>query len=99
MPRDVTPPSPPANLVGIASAGTVRLSWSPVPETDVSGYIVYRAPEAGGFERIGSTSVPSTTFVDRAVTPGAYRYAVTAQDNAARPNESPRSNEVRVSVP
>jgi len=98
-PRDVTPPSPPANLVGIASEGIVRLSWSPSPETDVAGYIVYRAPEAGGFERIGATTAPSTTYVDRSVTRGTYRYAVTAQDNAARPNESRRSNEVRVSLP
>jgi fibronectin type 3 domain-containing protein len=98
-PRDVTPPSPPANLVGIASEGTVRLSWSPSPESDVAGYIVYRAPEGGAFERIGSTTTPSTTFVDRAVTRGSYRYAVTAQDRAAQPNESPRSNEVRVSLP
>jgi len=98
-PRDVTPPTPPTNLVGIASEGVVRLSWSPSPETDVAGYIIYRAPEAGGFERIGSTTAPSTTYVDRSVTRGTYRYAVTAQDNAARPNESRRSNEVRVSLP
>lgn len=98
-PRDVTPPSPPANLVGIASEGAVRLSWSQSAEPDVAGYIVYRAPETGAFERIGSTTAPSTTFVDRAVTRGIYRYAVTAQDNAARPNESRRSNEVRVTVP
>ena len=98
-PRDVTPPSPPANLVAIASAGVVRLSWSPSPETDVAGYIVYRAPAAGGFERIGSTSAPSTTYVDRAVTRGTYRYAITAHDDAARPNESRRSNEVRVTLP
>jgi hypothetical protein len=98
-PRDVTPPSPPANLVGIASAGAVRLSWSPSPESDVASYIVYRAPEGGGFERIGSTSAPATTYVDRSVTRGTYRYAVTAQDNAARPNESRRSNEARVSLP
>ena len=98
-PRDVTPPSPPANLVGIASEGAVRLSWSPSPETDVAGYIVYRAPEAGGFERIGSTTAPSTTYVDRAVTRGVYRYAVTAQDRAAHPNESRRSNEIRVTLP
>jgi hypothetical protein len=65
----------------------------------VAGYIVYRAPEGGAFERIGSTTTPSTTFVDRAVTRGSYRYAVTAQDRAAQPNESPRSNEVRVSLP
>jgi fibronectin type 3 domain-containing protein len=98
-PRDVTPPSAPANLIGIASEGTVRLSWSPSPEADVVGYIVYRAPEGGAFERIGSTTTPSTTFVDRAVTRGTYRYAVTAHDRAARPNESPRSNEARVTVP
>ncbi len=98
-PRDVTPPSPPANLVGIASQGIVRLSWSPSPEADVATYIVYRAPESGGFERIGSTTAPATTYADRTVTRGTYRYAVTAQDRAARPNESRRSNEVRVTLP
>ena len=94
-----TPPSPPANLAAIPSEGVVRLSWSSSPEPDVAGYIVYRAPEGGAFERIGSTSTPSTTFLDRAVTRGTYRYAVTAHDRAARPNESGRSNEVRASVP
>jgi fibronectin type 3 domain-containing protein len=98
-PRNVTPPSPPANLVGIASEGVVRLSWSPSPEADVVSYIIYRAPEAGGFERIGSVAAPATTYNDRTVTRGTYRYAVTAQDNAARPNESRRSNEARVSLP
>jgi len=98
-PRDVTPPSPPSNLVGIGSEGAVRLSWEPSPEADVATYIVYRATEAGGFERIGSTTAPSTTYVDRAVTRGTYRYVVTAQDRAARPNESRRSNEIRVTLP
>lgn len=98
-PRDMTPPSAPGNLVGIASEGTVRLSWSPSPEADVAGYIVYRAPAGGDFERIGSTSAPATTYVDRTVPRGTYRYAVTAHDRAARPNESPRSNEARVSLP
>jgi fibronectin type 3 domain-containing protein len=99
IPRDVTPPSPPANLVGIASEGIVRLSWSPSPEPDVASYIIYRAPEAGGFERVGSVATPATTYVDRTMTRCTYRYVVTAQDNAARPNESQRSNEARVSVP
>jgi fibronectin type 3 domain-containing protein len=98
-PRDVTPPSRPANLVAVASEGIVRLSWSPSPEADVVTYVIYRAPEGGRFERIGSTTAPSTTYGDRTVTRGSYRYAVTAQDNAARPNESERSNEARVSVP
>src|SRR5207237_8624534 len=90
-PRDVTPPSPPANLVGIASEGAVRLSWSASPEADVAGYIVYRATATGGFERIASTTAPSTPFVDRTATPGLYRYAGTAQDAAARPNERLRA--------
>jgi len=98
-PRDVTPPSPPTNLVAIPSEGVVRLSWTPSPETDVAGYIVYRAPATGGFERIGSVDVPATTYLDRTVARGTYRYVVTAQDRAARPNESRRSNEVRATLP
>ena len=98
-PRDTTPPSPPANLVAIPSEGAVRLSWSPSPESKVTTYIVYRATGSGAFERIGSTTVPSTTFVDRTAPRGVNRYAVTAQDSAARPNESRRSNEVGVTLP
>jgi len=98
-PRDVTPPSAPGHLVAIASEGIVRLSWSPSPEPDVAGYIVYRAPVGGGFERIGSINAPGTTYADRTAPRGTSRYVVTAQDNAARPNESARSNEVRVTLP
>jgi len=98
-PRDMTPPSPPANLVAIPSAATVRLTWSASPESDVAAYIVYRAAAGGAFERVGSTRAPTATFVDRDVARGTYRYAVTAQDSAVRPNESGRSNEVVVSVP
>jgi hypothetical protein len=98
-PRDVTPPSAPGHLVAIASEGIVRLSWSPSPESDVAGYIVYRAPVGGSFERIGSINAPGTTYADRTALRGTSRYVVTAQDTAVRPNESARSNEVRVTLP
>jgi fibronectin type 3 domain-containing protein len=98
-PADMTPPSAPANLVAIPSPRTVRLSWSPSPERDVAGYVVYRAAGAGAFARVGSTRAPSTVFVDTNVPPGTHRYTVTARDAGARANESPRSNEVTVSVP
>src|SRR5439155_1263371 len=91
-PRKMTPPSPPANLVAIPSESTVRLSWSPSPEPDVSGYVVYRADARGPFVRVGSTRTPTTTFIDRAVPRGTYRYAVAAQDSASLPNQSGRSN-------
>jgi hypothetical protein len=98
-PRDMTPPTAPANLIAIPSGATVRLTWSASPENDVVAYIVYRAAGAGAFERVGSTRPPVATFVDRDVARGTYRYAVTAQDSASRPNESARSNEVTVTVP
>jgi uncharacterized protein len=98
-PRKMTPPSPPANLVAIPSASTVRLSWSPSPEPDVAGYLVYRAAARGDFVRVGSTRTPTTTFVDRDVPRGTYRYAVTAHDSASLPNQSNHSDEVTVTVP
>jgi hypothetical protein len=99
MPRDVTPPAPPTNLVAIPSARTVRLSWTPGTEPDLGGYVIYRADGAGPFVRVGSVRAPGTTFIDGDLAPGEYRYAVTAQDTSPRANESPHSNEVRVSVP
>ena len=98
-PRDVTPPAPPKNLVGIPSVGTVRLRWDPSPDADVARYIVYRAEMEGSFVRVGSVAPPNTGFIDRDVPGGRYRYTVTAVDGALTPNESARSNEVSVSVP
>jgi hypothetical protein len=98
-PTDVTPPPAPSNLVAIPSQGVVRLSWTPRPETDVGAYVVYRAGDGGAFERVGSVRAPGSTFTDRDLRPGAYRYAVTAQDTSARANESARSNEANVTVP
>jgi hypothetical protein len=98
-PRDVTPPAPPARLVAIPSAGTVRLRWEASPDADVARYIVYRADAGGSFTRVGSVVPPLTAFIDQDVPTGSYRYAVTAIDAAATPNESPHSNEVSVSVP
>lgn len=98
-PRDMTPPSAPTNLVAIASEGAVRLSWGTSPESDVSGYIVYRAEAGGAFVRVGSTRAPATTFVDRDVARGTYRYVVTAEDSGAIRNESARSNEATVAAP
>jgi hypothetical protein len=43
--------------------------------------------------------VPGTTFTDRDLPPGTYRYAVTAQDASVRANQSAHSNEVDVTVP
>ena len=98
-PVDMTPPSPPSDVVAIPSAGTVRLSWKPSPEADVARYVIYRSTRGGAWERTGSVTPPATTFIDRNVASGPWRYAVTAEDAGSRRNESRRSNEVMVSVP
>ena len=77
----------------------MRLAWKASPDEDVAGYVVYRAAERGDFVRVGSTRAPTTVFVDRDVPRGRHRYVVSAEDAAARPNESAHSIEVRVTVP
>ncbi len=99
-PVETTRPTPPANLVAVPSPGAVRLAWSPSPESRVALYAVYRAVGTGALIRIGTTLAGNTTFIDRDVRPGAtYRYAVTAIDDARRPNESARSGEATATIP
>lgn len=96
-PVDTTPPAAPAGLVAIPGPEAIRLAWNASPDADVALYAVYRAEGQGRFLRIGTTTPPSTVYVDRSVTAGTtYRYAVTALDRARTPNESARSNEAEV---
>jgi len=54
----------------------------------------------GPLTRIGTTQAIATIYTDRDVQSGrTYRYAVTALDRAKQANESPRSNEVTVTIP
>lgn len=94
-----TPPAPPSSLVAAPAADTVRLSWTPSPDLNVAAYVVYRAGPTGQMVRVGSVRAPGTTFTDRDLSPGTYRYAVTAQDATTRANESGPSNEVSVTLP
>jgi hypothetical protein len=99
-PIRTTPPSAPTRLVAIPAAGSVRLAWNPSPENDVAQYAIYRAEGTGAFTRIATTAPITTIYTDRDVESGrTYRYVVTALDRAKQPNESPRSNEVSVTVP
>ncbi|MGH7341139.1 MAG: fibronectin type III domain-containing protein, partial [Candidatus Rokuibacteriota bacterium] len=61
--------------------------------------VVYRAGPTGQMVRVGSVRAPGSTFTDRDLSPGTYRYAVTAQDATTRANESSPSNEVSVTLP
>ena len=82
-----------------ASTAAVQLVWRASAEPDVAGYIVYRTDAAGVTARVGTTRVPDTTFTDRPVASGTYRYEVTAYDTAAVPNASAPSSPATVTVP
>lgn len=98
-PHDVTPPAPPVGVMAIPAGSTVHLAWEASPEPDLAGYVVYRAPGDGTPVPVGTVTAPATTFVDRSLSSGTYRYAVSAFDSAPRRNESARSSEVGVTVP
>jgi hypothetical protein len=96
---DIYAPSAPASLVAAPKTGSVQLGWNASPESDVVGYRVYRTALTGSSSSstttgpataVNSTPVPSVTYVDDGLQPGAsYRYQVTAVDSFG--NESPKS--------
>jgi hypothetical protein len=116
--RDIFPPAVPAGLVAVASTGenaaeppaqntasetAIDLSWQPVADASLAGYIVYRCEGVGegqpAWQRISPAEpLVSPAFHDSQVQPGhSYRYAVSAIGQNG--HESPRSAETVESVP
>ena len=102
---DVFPPTVPTALAAVAtvdeSAGApaIDLSWQPVSDDDLAGYIVYRSEGDAAWQRI-SPALPVTgpAFRDAHVQAGhTYRYAVSAVDTGG--HESARSAETQETVP
>ncbi|MEJ5331101.1 MAG: fibronectin type III domain-containing protein [Desulfobaccales bacterium] len=100
VPRDLTPPPPPLNLVAVPTKQGVELRWDPSPAPDLAGYRVYR--RAAGEPRATLLTPQLLTrpaYVDRQAAPGRlYIYQVTAVDDASPPNESPPSEEAEVGL-
>jgi hypothetical protein len=102
---DVFPPEVPTSLAAVATAGesgaavAIDLSWQPVAEPDLAGYVVYRREGDAPWQRISPAEplVPPD-FHDAQVQPGhTYRYAVSAIDQGG--HESARSTETEETVP
>lgn len=107
---DTFPPAVPAGLAAVATAPdssspgsptgpSIDLSWLPVPDADLAGYLVYRREGDGEWQRISPAQpVVGPAFHDADVKPGhSYRYAVTAIDQGG--HESARSTEAAETVP
>jgi fibronectin type 3 domain-containing protein len=97
-PTDMIPPGSPVGLVAVPLMSGVELNWRKNQEADLLGYHVYRKRlEEGDFRRLTEDPLTKEVYLDTQVELGQdYEYAVTAVDNSARKNESPRSEEARV---
>lgn len=89
---DLTAPTAPTGLAATESSGQVALTWNTV--NGARGYNVYRSfVMGGGYTRLNSAPLTTTSFIDSTVANGQmYYYVVTALDAAG--NESKRSSEV-----
>ncbi|MBI3451164.1 MAG: fibronectin type III domain-containing protein [Acidobacteria bacterium] len=87
---DVFPPARPVGLAAAAEDKLIRLFWTPGPELDIAGYLVYRSDgPREPFRLLTATPIPATTYADTDVRRGTrYTYVVSAVDGAASPNES-----------
>lgn len=105
---DVFPPSVPTGVAAVATAPgpgaehiepSIDLSWQPVTDPDLAGYIVYRREATTEWQRISPAEpVIGPAFHDAHVTPGhTYIYAVSAVDQSG--HESARSAETQETVP
>ena len=92
-------PAIPRGLRLIPEGRRVNLVWNPSEERDLDGYHVYRRVAGGAWERIDVAPIPTATFTDQDPPAGPeVEYAVTAFDESTPPNESEKSQPVRVSV-
>ena len=100
------PPAVPTGLVAVATPAhdgapaSIDLSWQPVPETDVAGYVVYRRePGQQQWQRISPAQpVVGPAFHDAHVEPGqTYIYAASAVGTDGL--ESARSAEAQETAP
>lgn len=82
---DTTAPVPPSGLNATPGDAKITLNWTANTETDLAGYKIYRAAEAGEYSVLGTAT--SNAYVDSGVVNGTtYRYQVTAVDQSG--NES-----------
>ncbi|MCF1192324.1 RICIN domain-containing protein [Mangrovimonas sp. AS39] len=86
-------PQVPDNLVSTSRKTSIQLDWTANTETDLAGYIIFRAESSGGdFQTIGR-NISENSFVDNTVVEGiTYYYKIKATDESL--NGSDYSNEV-----
>ncbi|MEZ5332102.1 MAG: CARDB domain-containing protein [Thermoanaerobaculia bacterium] len=93
---DLTAPQVPTGLAAAVTGGTASLSWDPLDEPDLDGYLVYRTDGEGAEAQVTASPLPGTTLQDTELADDQYSYTVTAVD--VNGNESPRAPSVAARV-
>jgi hypothetical protein len=96
------PPAPPSAVLAAPGNGTVRLTWSPVREEDVRGYLIYYGNAPGNYHGTDGDRGPSpidagpvSEFSLGGLKNGSlYYFAVVAYDSTDPPHRSGFSREV-----
>jgi len=101
-PVDIFPPSAPASITIAASPTTISIFFPPNPDSDVTGYKIYRSEDGSlpkaEWKLLTDKLLETNTFQDTAVEPGrTYFYFVVAIDRFG--NESPPSEVVSDRTP
>ena len=94
--EDLSPPPPPANLVGARGPRGIELRWDPVDAPDLAGYHVYRSVPGVRAQRLTTSPTLRTGFRDESPPAGPLLYYVTSVDRSERANESAASVAIRV---
>lgn len=94
---DQFPPSVPTGLVAVASntsGASIDLSWQPVTDQNLAGYVVYRRQPGSDWKQVTSGFLsPAPSFHDANVQPGqSYDYSIAAVATNGR--SSPRTASV-----
>jgi hypothetical protein len=82
-------PSAPTNLMATAYATSVKLDWTVSPESDVTGYTIFRSKTKGGPYNTIARNVSETSFMDNTTLIGQrYFYVVKAVDYSLNSSET-----------
>ena len=96
-PADKYPPAVPAGLNAIAAVDHIELIWERNTESDLAGYVLYRAVSDAPLEKLADVG-ESPNYSDRKVESGKqYRYALSAVDRLGNPSRL--SEPVEITAP
>jgi len=96
---DVVAPAAPTTLDGRVKATTIYLTWDPVLDSDLWGYLIYRTDhEFGTFEPVNTALVERISYYEDAglAEEQIYYYYVSAVDSSG--NEGPHSETLELST-